>query len=340
MKDYFEFLNTHEFDIELTEVKSTQKNSIVELIFYKINEILFLMTLFYKKQIPKIFGFIENKNKSCLPEEYKENEKIDILKYHFNSKHLIFYQTKNCSELIGDYSNFWSERFTDIIEALFYSHVNISFKPSFNSIKLIIIGELKDENLYVYNFINNEKKKFVYQFHDILFILSFDYYYCRRNDGTRLVKIKLKIYFPIIYKYSSYFTFFIEKYINKYIMKKYDCNSIFRDILSKRQKFVFIYESKKKYNLNIFTTIIHQFFKNYEEILKSKCESALKNGSFDDKKKDKELSNTKIIIRIYDSENQLFDDLEIKTIKEFQNSSLYIEYDKFANNYDAKSSFY
>ena len=333
MKDYFEFLNTHEFDIELTEVKSTKKNSFVELIFYKINEILFLMTLFYEKQIPKIFGFIENKNKSCLPEEYKENEKIDILKYHFNSKHLIFYQTKNCSEslfnqlkLIGDYSNFWSERFTDIIEALFYSHVNISFKPSFNSVKLIIIGELKDENLYVYNFINNEKNQFEYKFHDILFILSFDY--CRRNDGARLVKIKLNIYFPEIFKYSSYFTFFIGKYINKYIMKKYDCNSIFRDILSKRQKFIFIYESKKKYNLNIFTTIIHQFFKNYEEILKSKCESALKNESFDDKKNDKELSKIKII-RIYDSENQLFDDIEIKKIKEFKNSLLYIKYEEF-----------
>ena len=240
MKAYFEYLNT-----ELPEVKSTQKNSFVELIFYKINEMLFLMTLFYKKQIPKIFGFIANKNQSCLPEEYKENEKIDILKYHFNSKHLIFYQTKNCSELIGDYSNFWSERFTDIIEALFYFHLNISFKPSFNSVKLKIIGELKDENLYVYNFINNEKNQFEYKFHDILFILSFDYYYCRRNDGTRLVKIKLKIYFPEIYKYSSYFTNFIEKYINKYFMKKYDCFSIFRDILSKRQKFVFIYESKK-----------------------------------------------------------------------------------------------
>ena len=87
MKAYFEFLNTYEFYIEFTEVKSTQKNSIVELIFYKINEMLFLMTLFYKKQIPKIFGFIANKNQSCLPEEYKENEKIDILKYKFNSKH-------------------------------------------------------------------------------------------------------------------------------------------------------------------------------------------------------------------------------------------------------------
>ena len=106
-------------------------------------------------------------------------------------------------------------------------------------------------------------------------------------------------------------------------MKKYDCDRIFRDILSKRQKFVFIYESKKKYNLSIFITIIHQFFKEYEENLKSKCESALKNESFDDKKKDKELSNTKII-RIYDNGNQLFDDIEIKKIKEFQNSSLYI----------------
>jgi hypothetical protein len=84
MKAYFEFLNTYEFYIEFTEVKSTQKNSIVELNFFKRNEILFLMTLFYKKKIPKIFGFIANKNQSCLPEEYKENAKIDILKYQFN----------------------------------------------------------------------------------------------------------------------------------------------------------------------------------------------------------------------------------------------------------------
>ena len=70
--------------------------------------------------------------------------------------------------------------------------------------------------------------------------------------------------------------------------------------------------------------------------MKSKCESALKNGSFDDKKKDKELSNTKII-RNYDSGNRLFDDIEIKKIKEFQNSSLYINYEEFAMSFHAKN---
>ena len=72
-------------------------------------------------------------------------------------------------------SNILDERFPEFIEALFYSYVNISFKPSFNSIKLIIIGKLNEENLYVNNFINNEKTQFVYKFHDILFILSLDY---------------------------------------------------------------------------------------------------------------------------------------------------------------------
>jgi predicted transcriptional regulator len=93
-------------------------------------------------------------------------------------------------------------------------------------------------------------------------------------------------------------------------MKKYDCNSIFIDIISKRQKLVFIYESKKKYNLCIFLTIIQ---KEYTKFIKES----------------KELSNTKIIIRIYDSGNQLFDNLETKKIKEFQNSSLYIKYEEF-----------
>ena len=73
--------------------------------------------------------------------------------------------------------------------------------------------------------------------------------------------------------------------------------------------------------------------------MKSKYESALKNESFDDKKNDKELSKIKII-RIYDSENQLFDDIEIKKIKEFKNSLLYIKYEEFAMSFPAKSSFY
>ena len=311
MNDYFKFLDTYEFNIELTEIKSTKKNSIAEFFFYKIYEMLFLMTFFTQKHFPKIFGFIVNQNHSCISEEYEENQKIDILKYEFNSKNLVFYQTKNCLQSLLQQVNsleansyFWSERFTDIIEALFLSYVNISFKSSFNFIKLIIIGELKNENLDVYNFINNKKTKFVYKFHNILFILSFDYYYCRRNDGTRLVKIKLKIYFPEIHKYSSYYALFIEKQINNYVKKKYDCSKIFRDILLKRQKFVYIHESKKKYNLCIFFTIIQ---KEFSEFIK----------------KPKKLNNTKII-RIYDNGNKLFDDFEKKKIEETQRGELSI----------------
>lgn len=311
MNDYFKFLDTYEFNIELTEIKSTKKNSIAEFFFFKIYEMLFLMTFFTQKHFPKIFGFIVNQNHSCMSEEYEENQKIDILKYEFNSKNLVFYQTKNCLQSLLQQVNsleansyFWSERFTDIIEALFLSYVNISFKSSFNSIKLIIIGELKNENLDVYNFINNKKTKFVYKFHNILFILSFDYYYCRRNDGTRLVKIKLKIYFPEIYKYSSYYTLFIEKQINNYVKKKYDCSKIFRDILLKRQKFVYIHESKKKYNLCIFFTIIQKEFSQFIE-------------------EPKKLNNTKII-RIYDNGNNLLDDFEKKKIEETQRGELSI----------------
>ena len=316
MNEYLKFLNAYEFYKELTEIKSTKKNSIAEFIFYKIHEMLFLMTLFTQKHFPKIFGFIVNQNHSCMSEEYKENQKIDKIKYEFNSKSLVFYQYKNCLESllqqinsILDNSYFWSERFTDVIESLFNSYVNISFKPSFNYINLIIIGELKDENLDVYNFINYEKRNFIYKFHHILFVLSFDYYYCRRNDGTRLVKIKLKIYFPEIYKYRSYYTSFIEKHMNKYLMKKYDCNRILRDIISKRQKFIFIYESKKKYNLCIFLTIIQEEYTKFIE-------------------ESKELSNTKII-RIYNTENKLFEDIDIKKIEETQNSPLCIDLHKY-----------
>ena len=340
MNDYFGALNEY----NLAENKSTKKDTIAESNFYKENELLFLKNFISENKIPKIFGFKANKNQSCLLEEYKENRKIYILKSKFFSKYSIFYQFKNCLDLFSqlnlneDNSNILDERFTEIIEALFYSHVNISFKPSFNSIQLIIIGELNEEYLYRYNLINKEKTQFVYEFHDILFILSLDYYYCGGNDGTRLVKIKLKINFPEIYRYCSYFTSFIEKYINKYLLKKYDCNSIFIDILSKRQKFVFIYELKKKYNLSIFITIINQFIKPYidnknkdKEDSKRKRNLVLKKKSFNDKQKVKELNNN-AIIRVYDSGNQLFENIEIKKIEEFQRSPLFNDFEEFLKN--------
>ena len=352
MNEYFGSLNEN----NLTENKSTKKDTIVESNFYKENELLFLKNFISENKIPKIFGFKANKNQSCLLGEYKENRKIDILKYKFYSKYSVFYQFKNCLDLFSqlnlneDNSNILDERFTEFIEALFYSHVNISFKPSFNSIKLIIIGELNDKYLYRYNLINNEKAQFVYKFHDISFILSLDYYYCGRNVGTRLVKIKLKINFPEKYKYCSYFTSFIEKYINKYLLKKYDCNSIFIDILSKRQKLVFIYELKKKYNLSIFIAIINQFIKpdidnTNKEDSKRKRNLVLKKKSFNDKQKVKELNNN-TIIRVYDSGNQMFENIEIKKIEEFQRSPLFNDFEEILKNntiiriYDSGNQFF
>ena len=223
MKDYISSINANDNYKILAENKSTTRDTIAESNFYTENKISFLKNIISKNKIPKIFGFEANKNQSSLLEEYKENIKIYIPKYKFDLKYVVFYQPKNCLDLFSqlkskeENSNILDERFPEFIEALFYSYVNISFKPSFNSIKLIIIGKLNDENLYVNNFINNEKTQFVYKFHDILFILSLDYYNCDRNDGNRLVKIKFKIYFPEIYKYSSYFTSFIEKYISKYL---------------------------------------------------------------------------------------------------------------------------
>jgi len=336
MKDYLEYINSYDYYKALADNKSTKKDSFVELFFYKLYEMIFLMTLFFKKQIPKVFGFRTNEGHSCIPEEYKENRKIDLIKYEFNSKHLIFYQSNNYLEplfkqisLIREYSSFWSERFTNIMEALFYSYVNVSFKTSFNFIKLVVIGKLGEENLYINNFINNEKKKFVYKFNNIVFLLSFDYYYYKKNDGKRLVKIKLKIYFPEIYRYSSYFNLFVEKHINRYLIKKYDCNRIFMDILSKRRKLIFAFESKKKYNLNIILTIIHDYFRSNidaenEEDFKNKYELALKNGLFDDLEKNKELNDIKII-RNYYSENPIFEEIEIKEIEEAQSRSLFYD---------------
>ena len=323
MKDYISSINANDNYKILAENKSTTRNTIAESNFQTENKISFLKIIISKNKIPKIFGFEANKNQSSLLEEYKENIKIYIPKYKFDLKYVVFYQPKNCLDLFSqlkskeENSNILDERFPEFIEALFYSYVNISFKPSFNSIKLIIIGKLNEENLYVNNFINNEKTQFVYKFHDILFILSLDYYNCDRNDGDRLVKIKFKIYFPEIYKYSSYFTSFIEKYISKYLMKKYDCNIIFIDIISKRQKLVFIYESKKKYNLNIFITIINHYINS--------------NKSFNDKRKVKKLNNNKII-RVYDSGNQLFDNFLIKKNEEFQSGSFFKEYEELLNN--------
>ena len=100
-------------------------------------------------------------------------------------------------------------------------------------------------------------------------------------------------------------------------MKKYDCNIIFIDIISKRQKLVFIYESKKKYNLNIFITIINHYINS--------------NKSFNDKRKVKKLNNNKII-RVYDSGNQLFDNFLIKKNEEFQSGSFFKEYEELLNN--------
>ena len=75
MNDYIEFINKNDFYIELIEKKSTKKDSIVESFFYKINEMLFLMTLFYKKFVPKIFGFRANSNQQCTPKNIRKIKK-------------------------------------------------------------------------------------------------------------------------------------------------------------------------------------------------------------------------------------------------------------------------
>ena len=270
---------------ENNESIATVKDFIFKFKFYTIYEIEFLVTkiilmqILNQKLFKKIYGFMMNKDNLGILEEFYENKKIDLLNYEQNSKHLIFYQTKNALESLinklfsmeGN-SDFSTEKCSEFIELLFDSYTNISFISSSNIIELIIIGQLNDifsEN----NDINYESPEYIYIFDKILFILFFEYYSSIYNDGKTLVKITLKIDFSDNIIYSSYFNLQIGKYISKCLMKNYDCNKIIRDIKTKYQKLIFINESKRKYNLCIFTDIIKHTKTKFEEINNSEAKT-------------------------------------------------------------------
>ena len=259
---YFEFKDKDISETKLgNDNKETMKDSIYEFDFFTNNEIKFigveliLKLILRKNNIPKIYGFRTNKNNLCKPEKYNKNKKIDLLNYPQNSKHSIFYQNKNDLKsltskpyLILKNSNIPIRRCIEYLESLFDSYTNISFISSSNSIELIIIGQLNDD-VFSENNIKYERTELKYVFNKILFILKFDYYSSIYNDGKTVIKISLKINFPDNIRYSSYFNLQIGKFINKYMMKNYDCNKIIRDIVNKYPKFIFINESKRKYNL-------------------------------------------------------------------------------------------
>jgi hypothetical protein len=247
----------------------TMKDSIFQFKFYTIYEMAFLMTkiilpqILNKKLFQKIFGFMMRKDNLGIFEEYNENKKIDLLNYQQNSKHLIFYQTKNDLKslinkpyLIVENSDISTEKCTEYVELLFDSYTNISFISSSNFIELIILGQINDDIFSGNNDINYERTEFKYVFNKILFTLYFDYYSSKYNDGKTIVKISLKINFPENIIYSSYFNLQIGQYINKCLTKNYNGNKIMRDIKNKYDKLIFINESKKKYNICHFFDII------------------------------------------------------------------------------------
>ena len=260
---YFEFK-----DKDVSETKfpynneETMKDSIFEYDLYTNNEIKFIAIelihklILRKKNIPKIYGFMANKNNLCKFEKFNENKKIDLHNYEQNSKHLIFYQTKydlkslnSKPYLVIRNSNISIRNYIEYIDSLLDSYTNISFISSSNCIELIMIGQLNDEIFSENKYIKYERTKYKYVFNKILFKLIFDYYSSIYNDGKTVIKISLKINFPDNIRYSSYFNLQIGKFINKYMMKNYDCNKIIRDIVNKYPKFIFINESKRKYNL-------------------------------------------------------------------------------------------
>ena len=155
---YFEF---KEKDVSETKFgydnEETMKDSIFEYDLYTNNEIKFIAIelihklILRKKNIPKIYGFL-NKNNLCKFEKFNENKKIDLHNYEQNSKHLIFYQTKydlkslnSKPYLVIRNSNISIRNFIEYIESLLDSYTNISFISSSNCIELIIIGQLNDD---------------------------------------------------------------------------------------------------------------------------------------------------------------------------------------------------
>ena len=223
------YLEFNEKDASRTKSRNesifTMKDSIFQFKFYTIYEMAFLVTriiliqILYKKLFKKIYGFMMNKDNLGILEEFYENKKIDLLNYEQNAKHLIFYQNKNALKslinkpfLIVGNSEISTEKCTEYVELLFDTSTNISFISSSNIIELTIIGQLNDsfsEN----NDNNYESPEYIYIFNKILFTLYFEYYSSIYNDGKIIVKISLKINFPDINRYSSYFNLQIGKYI-------------------------------------------------------------------------------------------------------------------------------
>lgn len=266
MSDELSFFEFKEKDVSETKLgydnEETMKDSIFDFDFYTNNEIKFIgvelihKLILRKKRIPKIYGFMSNKNNSYTPEEFNKNKKIHLLNYQQNSKHSIFYKTKNDLKsltnkaylVIGN-SNIPMKKCIEYIESLFDSYTNISFITSSNYIELIIIGQLNDDIFSENKYIKYERTELKYIFKKILFTLHLDYYSSRYNNGKTVVKISLKVNFPDNIRYSSYFNLHMGNYINKYLIKNYDGNKIIRDIVNKYLKVVYINESKRKYNL-------------------------------------------------------------------------------------------
>jgi hypothetical protein len=266
MSDELTYFGFKDKDVSETKLgydnEETVKDSNYEFDFYTNNEIkligveLIHKLILRKKNIQKIYGFKSNKNNSYTPEEFSKNKKIYLPNYQKNSKYIMFYQTRNNlksltdkSYLVINNSNIPMKKCIEYIESLFDSYINISFITSSNYIELLMIGQLSDEIFSENKYIKYERTKYKYVFNKILFKLIFDYYSSIYNDGKTVIKISLKINFPDNIRYSSYFNLQIGKFINKYMMKNYDCNKIIRDILNKYPKFIFINESKRKYNL-------------------------------------------------------------------------------------------
>ena len=288
----------------------TMKDSIFQFKFFTIYEMAFLMTkiiitqILNQKLFQKIFGFMMNKDNLGVPEEYHENKKIYLLNYQQNSKHLIFYQTKNHFKslinkpyLIVENSDISTEKCTEYVELLFDSYTNISFISSSNFIELIILGQINDDNNSGNNDNNYERTEYKYAFNKILlFTLHFDYYSSKYNDDKIIVKIYLKINFPDNIIYSSYFNLQIGNYINKCLKKNYDGNKIMRDIKNKYDKLIFINESKRKYNFSLFFDIIKNTKSEFEKAEKMKNRQA--------KTEFEEINNSQTRIEFEDTNNR------------------------------------
>ena len=338
------YLEFNEKDASRTKSRNesivTMKDSLFQFKFYTIYEMAFLVTqiiliqILYQKLFKKIYGFMMNKDNLGILEEFHENKKIDLLNYEQNAKHFIFYQTKNDLKslidkpfvIVGN-SDISTEKCTEYVELLFDSYTNISFISSSNIIELTIIGQLND--IFSENNDNNyESPEYLYIFNKVLFKLYFEYYSSIYNDGKIIVKISLKLNFSDNIIYSSYYNLQIGKYISKCLMKNYDCNKIIRDIKNKYQKFIFINESKRKYNFRIFFGIIKKTKTEFEEIFNTETKTEFEEINNRQEKAELEKINSGVKI-IYNNNigNNLVEEDEYKrTITQIQdNQSFYDE---------------